>query len=284
MTPENDPPAVSLYVGETTHHRFAPRPHRFRYRLFQILVDIDQVETNFPRLAMLRVGRTGLMSFARRDHGDRDGQPLRPWVIAQLDRAGVPATAHVIRLLCFPRILGLVFNPLSIYAANERLEAVIYEVNNTFGQTHAYVVPAAGSTVERHEADKKLYVSPFFRVEGGYGFRLVAPRERFELTILKQVDGKRDFIATQTAERRPLTDAELLRLFLLMPLMTLGVVWSIHWQALRLWLKGAAFGTRPSGPKAGVSAGRRHFPVGLTMENGVARNSSSLRRMEPRRS
>jgi DUF1365 family protein len=260
MTDDPAHPAVQLYVGETTHRRFAPRPHAFRYRFFQILVDIDQVETNFPRLTMLRVGRAGLMSFARRDHGPRDGLPLRPWVLAQLDKAGVPATAAVIRLLCFPRVLGFVFNPLSIFfihAEGGRLEAVIYEVNNTFGQTHAYVVPADGAPVERHVADKALYVSPFYRVEGGYSFRLAPPGERFELTILKEVGGHRDFIATQSATRRPLTDAALLGLFLSMPLMTLGVVFAIHWEALRLWLKGAPFGPRPPGPKAGVSRGRR---------------------------
>ena len=251
--------AVRLYVGETTHHRFAPRPHRFRYRLFQLLVDIDQVETSFPRMLSLRVGRTGLFSFARRDHGARDGRPLRPWVEARLSEAGVTAKARTVRLLCFPRVLGFVFNPLSIFLIHgdqDRLEAVIYEVNNTFGQTHAYVVPATGAPVERHEADKALYVSPFYGVEGAYRFRLIPPGEVMDLTIVKLTDGHPDFNARLTAERRPLTDAAMLKLFLTMPLITLGVVFAIHWQALLLWLKGAPFRPRPAGPKAGASLGR----------------------------
>jgi DUF1365 family protein len=250
---------VSLYVGETTHHRFHPRPHRFAYRLFQILVDIDRIETERPGAVLLRRGRWGLFSYDRRDHGARDGSRLRDWVEARLKQAGAPASAHTIRLLCFPRVLGFVFNPLSIFFVHDaagRLEAVIYEVNNTFGQTHAYVVPARGDLVELQEADKVFYVSPFYRVEGGYRFRLTPPDARFALTVLKQVDGKPDFIATQTAERRPLTDRALLGLFLSMPIMTLGVVFAIHWQAVRLWLKGAPFGARPPGPKAASSLGR----------------------------
>ncbi len=253
---------IALYVGETTHHRFGPRPHRFRYRIFQLLVDLDRVETNSASLAAFRVGRWGLFSFSIRDHGLRDGSPLRPWVEAQLRAAGLQVQARAIRLLCFPRVLGFVFNPLSIVFVHDaagRLEAVIYEVNNTFGQTHAYVVPATGAAVERHAADKALYVSPFYRVEGGYRFRLEPPGETFDLTIVKQAGAHPDFNARMALRRRPLTDLTLLKLFVSMPFMTLGVVAAIHWQALLLWLKGAPFGARAPGPKAGVSLGR---PVG----------------------
>ena len=131
----------------------------------------------------------------------------------------------------------------------------IVEVNNTFGQTHAYVVPASGGHDDRQSAEKTFYVSPFFRVEGGYHFRISAPDAQFKLVIVKETDGVRDFVASQTARRRPLTDAHLLRLSLVMPLMTLGVVAAIHWEALRLWIKGAPFGARPAGPKAGMSVG-----------------------------
>jgi len=252
------PPVAELYVGETTHRRFAPRPHSFRYGLFQILVDIDRIQDAAPPARLLRRGRWGLFAFAARDHGARDGTSLRGWVETRLAQAGLVVQATTIRLLCFPRVLGFVFNPLSIfliYDEQERLEAVIYEVNNTFGQTHAYVTPATGGAVERQQADKVFYVSPFYRVEGGYQFRLSVPAERFALTVLKSVDGQPDFVATQTATRRPLTDRTLIGLFLGMPLLTLGVVWAIHWQALRLWLKGAPFGARPPGPKAGASLG-----------------------------
>ncbi len=253
----NDLP-IQLYVGETTHQRFAPH-HQFRYRLFELLVDIDRVEAEALRLKWLKVGRFGLMGFDRRDHGPRDGGPLRPWVEARLVEAGVEAGAAHIRLFCMPRMLGFVFNPLSlffIHDADERLEAVIYEVNNTFGQTHAYVLPASGAGVQRQEADKAFYVSPFFAVAGAYRFRLAPPRETFELTVLKHVEGRPDFAAAWRADRRELTDAALLRLFLGLPLMTLGAVAAIHWQALKLWLKGARFHRRAPGPRASASLGR----------------------------
>jgi hypothetical protein len=252
-------PAASLYVGRTVHQRFAPRPHRFSYGLFHLLLDIDRLDEAVAGLRLLRLGRFGLFSFDARDHGARDGTPLRDWVEARLAEAGIAATARHIRLLTFPRVLGFVFNPLSIvfvHNGDDRLEAVIYEVNNTFGQTHAYVTPASGASEEHQSADKAFYVSPFFPVEGGYHFRISPPGARLELVIVKQIDERPDFVASLTADRRPLTDARLLRLSLTMPLMTLGVVVAIHWEALRLWIKGAPFGARPAGPKAGASVGR----------------------------
>ena len=251
-------PEARLYVGRTSHIRTKPKVHRFSYGVFQILLDVDRLDQAFAGLKAIRQGRMGLFSFAERDHGARDGTPLRGWVEATLAEAGLAVEATRIRILCFPRVLGFVFNPISLFfvhGPDETLKAVIYEVNNTFGQTHAYVAPAQGEAVERHEADKVLYVSPFYRVEGGYRFTVRAPDDRLNLTILKQVDGETDFTATLTAQRQPLTDARLVTLFLAMPFMTLGVVAAIHWEALRLWFKGAVFGPRPAGPKAGVSLG-----------------------------
>lgn len=252
-------PAVRLFVGETTHHRFKPRPHRFTYKLFQIEVDLDQLKPKCLGRRSQPIGPLGLFAFASRDHGARDGSPLRPWIEACLNKAGVSASAANIQLLCFPRVLGFVFNPISAFFVRDAaggLEAVVYEVNNTFGQTHAYVIPAGGGAVERHEADKQLYVSPFYRVEGGYQFRLERTEATVDLTIVKQVAGRPDFNARLSLEQRSLTDAALLTLFFTMPLMTLGVTAAIHWQALKLWLKGAPFGARPPGPKSGVSLGR----------------------------
>jgi DUF1365 family protein len=250
---------AALYVGETAHARVTPTPHRFRYRFFQLLVDVDRLDTAFTGLATIRQGRFGLFSFTARDHGLRDGSPLRAWVLARLAETGIEAEARRIQLLCFPRVLGFVFNPLSIFfvhGADERLEAVIYEVNNTFGQTHAYVAPATGAAVERQQADKAFFVSPFYGVDGGYRFHITAPGEAFELAIVKQREGKADFTATVSARRRALTDRALLGLFFSMPLMTLGVVAGIHWQALRLWAKGVRLQARPPGPRAGVSTAR----------------------------
>ncbi|MBI1408026.1 MAG: DUF1365 family protein [Caulobacter sp.] len=251
-------PPACLYVGSTWHKRFAPRPHAFRYRLFQILIDIDRLDTALSGLRLMRPGRFGVMSFEPRDHGDRQTASLRPWVTARLREAGVAAEATSIRLLCFPRVLGFVFNPLSIFfvhGGDGRLEAVVYEVNNTFGQTHAYVIPASGAAREQQRATKRLYVSPFYKVEGEYRFDIAAPGETFDMTIVKAVDGQPDFVATQEARRETLCDQKLAALFWSIPLMTAKVVLAIHWEALRLWLKGAPFGARPPGPRASASRG-----------------------------
>ena len=260
MTAQANPsPKASLYVGKTVHLRTAPQEHRFSYGVFQILVDVDHLDTAFDGLKTLRKGRFGLFSFAERDHGARDGTPLRGWVQTILDQVDLTVEASRISLLCFPRVLGFVFNPISLFfvhGPDGTLNAVIYEVNNTFGQTHAYVLPANGDAVEQQEADKCLYVSPFYRVEGGYRFKVTPPTERFHLTIIKHLAGKVDFTATLLARRMPLTDRRLLYLFVSMPLMTLGAVAAIHWEALRLLFKRAVFGHRPTGPKAGASLGR----------------------------
>lgn len=252
--------SAALYIGETRHTRLYPRRHSFRYRLFQILIDVDRVEADLAPLRLLRHGRFGLFSFAERDHGDRRDLPLRKWVEGQLSAAGLRLETATIRLLCFPRVLGFVFNPLSLFFIHDRqgrLEAVIYEVNNTFGQTHAYVVPAAGAARERQQAEKVFFVSPFYRVEGEYRFEVSSPGERFDLAIQKSTDQRPDFHASLTAERTPLTDSRLLKLFFAMPLMTLGVVVAIHWEALRLLFKGAPFQQRPPGPRQSASLGRR---------------------------
>lgn len=246
-----------LYEGETTHRRLGVVRHAFRYRLFHLLIDVDRVADDLKGLRMIRRGRFGLFSHDDRDHGWRDGRPLRPWVIERLAEAGVSARAGRIRLLTMPRVLGFVFNPISIYwidDGEERLEAVIYEVNSTFGQTHAYVAPASQAPIQRQQAEKRLFVSPFFGVDGGYRFALSSPDERLDLSITKtDSDGKAEFLATLSALRAPLTDRRMLRLFLGFPLMTMQVVFGIHWQALRLFLRGARLVPRPAAPDIGTS-------------------------------
>jgi uncharacterized protein len=269
--------AAALYVGETWHRRFAPKAHEFRYRLFQLLIDVDRLDEAFAGLGWMKLGKGGLMSFDPRDHGDRKSEKLRPWVCVTLAKAGVEATAVTIRLLCFPRVLGFVFNPLSIFfvhAEDGRLEAVIYEVNNTFGQTHAYVIPATGGARETQRAAKAFYVSPFYKVEGEYRFDISAPGETLDLRIVKAVAGKPDFVATQAATRVPLTDQRLKTLFWSIPLLTVKVVAAIHWEALRLFFKGAPFGARPPGPKAGLSAGE---PLGLAQPKNDGNISTETR-------
>lgn len=247
-----------LYEGETTHRRTGAVAHGFRYRLFQVLLDVDRIDEDLRGLRMIRRGRFGLFSYDDRDHGWRDGRPLRGWVLERLAQAGVAATAHRIRLLAMPRVLGFVFNPISLVYVEDvadGLEAVIYEVNSTFGQTHAYVAPASGRGFQRQTADKRLFVSPFYGVDGSYRFDVSPPGEDLDLAIVKtNAAGRPEFTATLRARQRPLEDGRMVRLLLGFPLMTLQVVAGIHWQALRLFVKGVRLVPRPPGPDIGTSA------------------------------
>ncbi len=229
------------------HHRLTPFAHGFRYRVFTLLLDIDRIEETVAPLRLLSAERWGLLSFRRRDHGPRDGSPLRPWVEARLAERDLPRPERI-WLLSFPRLLGYVFNPLSVYFCENaagRLESVVYEVKNTFGDQHIYALPATAGPdgTIRHETDKAFFVSPFIGMAQAYAFALRPPGERLALRIRQRdrAEGAPWLIATQTGTRRPLTDREILRQWLLHPLMTLKVIVAIHWQALRLWLKGARF-------------------------------------------
>lgn len=257
-----------LYRGYVMHMRFAPR-HQFRYRVFSLLLDIDRLEPDIAPLRWLALDRFGLLSFHRRDHGPRDGSELRPWVDALLARHGRPRPARVL-LLSFPRLFGYAFNPLSVYFCEDaegRIESVIYEVKNTFGDQHPYVLAAEERPdgAVRHGHEKGFFVSPFIGMEQFYRFTIRAPGERLSLRIRQHGPEGPCLIATQTGRRRPLSDSELLRAWAAHPLMTLKVIGAIHWQAVRLWLKGARFrryrgaypGALPSTSSAVPAGGKR---------------------------
>jgi uncharacterized protein len=224
----------SIYVGQVVHQRHRPKRHHLRYRVFSVLIDLDEL----PQLDALRLfghNRRALFSFRDADHGD--GGPLRDWVADQLASEGLPAPARI-RLLCYPRILSYVFNPLTVWycddAAGNPL-ATIYEVHNTFGERHTYVLP---SVAAEQAADKEFYVSPFIDMDCRYEFRLSQPEKRVRVAINETQDGEPLLYAAFTGERRPFTDATLLNLFFTHPLMTFKVTAGIHWEALRLILKG----------------------------------------------
>jgi DUF1365 family protein len=223
-----------IYVGQVVHQRHRPKKHNLRYRVFSVLVDLDEL----PQLDALRWfghNRAALFSFRDADHGD--GRPLRDWVADQLAGEGLPAPSRI-RLLCYPRILGYVFNPLTVWYCDDATGkplATIYEVHNTFGERHTYVLPAAAA---QQEADKAFYVSPFIDMDCRYEFRLSQPDERVRVAINETQDGVPLLYAAFIGAREPFTDATLLKLFFSHPLMTFKVTAGIHWEALRLILKG----------------------------------------------
>ncbi|MEO1456386.1 MAG: DUF1365 domain-containing protein [Pseudomonadota bacterium] len=256
-------PEACLYVGHVMHMRLRPFAHRFRYAVFSLLLDIDRLEETAARLRLLAVDRFGLLAFHRRDHGPRDGTDLRAWAEARLAEAGRPRPGRI-WLLSFPRLLGYAFNPLSVYfceaAEGGRLESVIYEVKNTFGDQHAYVLPAEPGRdgAVRHGHDKGFFVSPFLDMAQRYRFTIRAPEARLALRIRQASPEGEWLIATQSGTRRALTDRALFAAWATHPLMTLKVIVAIHWQALRLWLRGARFhryrGPYPEGADRGAGA------------------------------
>ncbi len=252
--------ASALYVGEVRHNRVRPRRHALRYRVFMLLLDLDQVDGVLGRLKLLARGCFGLMSFNAGDHGDRSGRPLRDQVRERLAAAGIEA-GGAIRLLTMPRILGYGFNPLSLYFCHRpdgALAAILYEVSNTFGERHNYLIatPEGGAGTVRQSAPKRFYVSPFMDMDLAYAFTVQAPADGTAVSITVS-DGEGAMLtASFLGERRPLTDGQLLRAWLSHPLLTLKVMAGIHWEALKIWRKGVGFRHRPALPAQAVTIGR----------------------------
>ncbi len=248
--------ASGLYPGIVTHTRVKPRRHRLRYRIFMLLIDLDEARDLGAKLRLFGAERFALTSFYERDHLSGSGG-LKAEVEGHLTAAGVE-TGGPVRLLCMPRILGGVFNPLSVYfchRADGALSAILYEVNNTFGERHSYLIPVAegaGETVRQGIA-KGFYVSPFMDMDLAYGFRIQPPGETVSVGV-EVSDGEGPVLSAAFAgERVDLTDAALWRAFLTHPLMTIGVMAAIHWEALKIWLKGERLRPRPAPPSRPVT-------------------------------
>jgi uncharacterized protein len=256
-----------LYPSRVMHLRQWPVRYRFGYRLFYLLLDIDRLAESALRPRLFSYNRWNLFSFHDRDHGARDGRPLRPWLEELLRTQGIDLDGGRIRLLCLPRVLGYVFNPISIYYCEHRdgtLRAILCEVHNTFGERHCYLLSRNGAAMDydmpQHKA-KLFHVSPLIGMGGEYRFRFQPPAQRFrvQIRLLPQMPGQAGLAprlllaAALQGERRPLSDGRLLAQFLHMPLMTLKVTAAIHWQALKIWLRGAPFFRKPKPPLQEVS-------------------------------
>lgn len=264
-THEASAASASLYVGEVMHRRSRPKAYEFVYRIFNIVLDIDRLRETAARCRLFSHNRFNLFSFHDRDHGPRDGSALRPWIEEQLVAADLRDAGADIRLLCMPRVLGYGFDPLSIWYCHDaggNLRAVLYQVKNTFGDQHGYLLPVGGSNEispenrtgpSDHEFDKVFHVSPLIAMDARYRIRTVSPDETLAV-LIREFDDEGEFlVATLTGERRAMTDTALIRQFLRVPFMSLKVIVSIHWQAIRLILRGVKYNNRPEPPAESVS-------------------------------
>lgn len=238
--------ASALYDSVVRHRRFRPAGHQFRYRVYSLLLDLDEIDEVAARIPILSHNRWNLVSFHDRDHGPRDGTSLRTWFEQQLATAGVDLGGGPVRLLVYPRILGYTFNPLTMWFGYDRsgtLRAVLYEIHNTFGQAHSQLVLLGDDDrTHRHGFPKVLHVSPFFDRAGGYEMTLSPPDETYRITITYRDAGRETLLtATQQGTRVPLTTRTLLEQFITKPLLTLKVIGGIHWHALLLWRKGIRY-------------------------------------------
>jgi DUF1365 family protein len=246
----------AIYESTVRHRRFQPMGHQLTYGVWSLLVDLGEVDGIARRIPFFSHNRFNLVSFHDRDHGPRDGSDLRAWFDRHLGRAGVDLEGGSVRMLVFPRILGYTFNPITVWFGYHRdgaLRAVLYEVHNTFGQAHSHlaVIGEDGSDhrVPRHGFDKTLHVSPFFDQVGRYRITLTPPAERYGIVIeYLDEDGGRLLTASQHGTRTEMTARALLRQFFTSPLLTLKVIGGIHWEALKLWRKGARYRPVPLAP------------------------------------
>ena len=231
--------ASALYTGWVMHRRLRARPHSFRYRVISLQIALEELPRLARSLKWFGWNRFNLFSFQDRDHGD--GRPLNLWLDSLLADAGITADGRR-QVLCYPRILGYVFNPLSVWFCHDRagtLKAMVYEVHNTYDERHFYVLGAAesGGTIAQ-ECGKDFYVSPFLSQECRYHFRIRPPADRVAVVIHEEEIGFRVLDACFTGKRRALSDRSLLAMLLAYPLMTLKVIVAIHFEAVRLMLKG----------------------------------------------
>ncbi len=231
-----------IYNGSVIHKRFKPKEHFFKYKVFSLLIDLSELKYLDQKIIFFSLNRFNLISFYEKDHGDRDGSSLVDWVKLNLKNNNINIENIKIKLLCYPRIFGYVFNPLSIffiYDDKEKLISILYEVKNTFGEQHTYVFRVDSEiNLIQNNCSKKFHVSPFIEMNCKYFFRILRPSEKLSI-IIDQYDTKGKILfASQDGKRSDLTSNQLIKSYLKHPLMTFKIIFAIHFEAFKLWVKG----------------------------------------------
>ena len=229
-----------IYTGKVIHKRFKPKEHYFKYNVFSLLIDLNELEQINKDIKFFSYNKFNIISFYDKDHGDRDGSSIKLWVKKNLRNIGIMTEDISIKLLCYPRIFGYVFNPLStyfIYNKHSELISIFYEVKNTFGEQHTYIFKAQDEKTVQNKCKKKFYVSPFIEMDCEYHFKTLNPREQLSVVINQNdKDGKLLF-ASQDGISKDFNNKNLILSYLTHPLMTFKIIVAIHYEAFKLWVK-----------------------------------------------
>ena len=234
-----------IYTGTVIHKRFKPKMCTFNYKVFSFLIDISEIDLLNKTLKIFSYNKFNIISFFDKDHGPRNGSSLKNWVIDILKKNNIESNNIQIKLLCYPRIFGYVFNPLSVfyvYNKNSDLISILYEVKNTFGEQHTYIFKTKKKqNLIQHMCKKKFHVSPFIKMNCVYFFRLLKPGNKISLIIDVQDSDGKILYASQDGIKNELNNSNLIKTYLKHPLMTFKIIIAIHFEAFKLWTKRIMF-------------------------------------------
>ena len=246
-----------IFRGHVSHYRFYPKVHYFKYRVFKLFLNLEEIEKIEKKLIFFSLNKFNIFSLYFKDHTEKPYENPFKWAKTLLTNNNLYDKNDNIFILCYPRILGYVFNPLTTYfciGKNKKIKAIIYEVHNTFGDRHYYITKYSN----KNEVAKKIFhVSPFFKIEGDYEFetKLINNSLKVEIKYYKKENNKNINLlnALFYGKKTKLSNKNLIVYFFIYPLMTVKVIYSIHLQAFFLWAKGIKFIKKPKLSKTIVS-------------------------------
>ena len=234
-----------IYIGSVIHKRFKPKKHFFKYSVFSLFLDLDEINELDQQIPFFSYNKFNILSFFDKDHGYRDGSSIKNWLIHVLQKKNISTINIKIKILCYPRIFGYVFNPLSIffiYDKDSNPIAILYEVKNTFGEQHTYIFRVNNDqNLYQHNCTKKFHVSPFIEMNCKYFFRLLKPGEKISVIIDQYQTDEKILYASQDGQRVDFNTKELIKSYIKHPLMTFKIILAIHFEAFKLWAKGIKF-------------------------------------------
>jgi len=235
----------SIYNGHVIHKRFWPKKHFFRYKVFSLLIDLSELYQLEKELTLFSYNKFNVLSFYDIDHGPRDGSSLVDWVKKNMTKNNISTEEITIKLFCYPRIWGYVFNPLSVffvYDKNSNLVSILYEVKNTFNEQHTYIFKLQKSEeLIEHSCRKKFHVSPFIEMNCTYYFKITKPGEKISVYIDQYDNENKLLVALQEGIKVTLNNKNLIKVFFSHPMMSFKIILAIHFEAFKLWVKGIRF-------------------------------------------